>query len=66
MPKIQVVIGETIDRVLTQMKERHLRGTSKSEVASSILDEWIWHNDRQLTARGINLRAAKVTRRKTK
>ena len=54
MPKIQVVIGETVNRVLTQMDERHLRGTSVSEIASSIIDEWIWHNQEKLKSNGIS------------
>lgn len=63
MPKIQAVVGETIKRILDQMEERHLRGTSTSEIVSNILDEWIWHNNGQLKDRGIDLRAIKVKRK---
>jgi hypothetical protein len=66
MPKIQSVVDETVHRVLTQMSDRHLRGTTISEVASTIIDEWIWHNNSQLKDRGIDLRALKVKRKKTK
>jgi hypothetical protein len=64
MPKIQVVVDETVNRILTQMSMTHLRGSTISQVASTIIDEWIWHNNGQLKDRGINLRAKKVNRKR--
>jgi hypothetical protein len=66
MPKVQAVIGEATKRILDQMEERHLRGTSISEIVSSVLDEWIWHNNGPLKDRGIDVRAKVVKRKERK
>jgi hypothetical protein len=54
--KIQVVVDETVYRVLAKMGDAGLRGKSVSEVAYRILDEWIWHNQEKLIANGISCR----------
>jgi hypothetical protein len=58
MPKIQVTVDRNIHGILTQMKDAGLRGGTVSQIAYTILDEWIWHNNSQLKDRGINLRVS--------
>jgi hypothetical protein len=66
VPKIQIVVDETVHRILTQMSESKLRCSTLSQVGATIIDEWIWHNNGQLKDRGINLLATKVKRKKSK
>jgi len=53
--KIQVVVDENVHNVLKQMSDANLRGSTISQVAYKILDEWIWHNHSQLKDWGISL-----------
>jgi hypothetical protein len=54
--KIQVVVDENVFNVLTKMSNAGMRGKTKSEVAYTILDEWIWHNHKQIETYGISYR----------
>ena len=54
--KIQVSVDKTTDTILRQLVPLGLRGKNKSEVASGIIREWIWHNQEALARGGISVR----------
>jgi hypothetical protein len=56
--KLQVSVDATTDRVLEDMVPLGIHGKNKSEVASWIIREWIWHAQERLERNGIALRAA--------
>jgi hypothetical protein len=62
--KIQVVVDQNVYNVLTKMGIKGLRGKSRSEVAYTILDEWLWHNQEKIMANGISPGVSDVKRRK--
>ena len=53
--KLQVSVDATTDRVLEDMVPLGIHGKNKSEVASWILREWIWHSQDRLKELGIFL-----------
>jgi hypothetical protein len=69
--RIQVSVDATTDRVLQRMVPIGLHGRNKSDVASWILREWIWHNQENLARVGVQIRSesnpvkAKRTRQAT-
>jgi len=62
--KIQVVVDENVHGVLVKMGNAGLRGKSKSEVAYTILEEWIWHNQADLERNGIFYRRRQKSARR--
>lgn len=54
--KIQVSLDATTDRVLQLMVPVGIHGKTKSEVASWIVREWIWHNQEDLARVGVHIR----------
>lgn len=57
--RIQVISDNNVHRILTEMGKAGLRGKSTSEVAYTILDEWLWHNQDKLKSSGISFSAKK-------
>jgi hypothetical protein len=53
--RLQVSVDGTTDGVLKQMVPIGLHGKNKSEVASWILREWIWHNQEDLGRVGVRI-----------
>jgi len=54
--RIQVSIDPITDGVLQRMVPLGLHGRNKSEVASWVLREWIWHNQEALARVGVFVR----------
>jgi len=54
--RLQVSLDATTDQVLQLMVPVGLDGKNKSEVASWILREWIWHNQEKLALVGVKVR----------
>jgi hypothetical protein len=54
--RLQVSLDATTDQVLQLMVPVGLHGKNKSEVASWILREWIWHNQEKLALVGVKVR----------
>jgi len=54
--RLQVSLDPTTDRILQLMIPLGLHGKNKSEVASWILREWIWHNQEVLARLGVPIR----------
>ena len=53
--KIQVSVDRNTDKVLEAMIPVGLHGKNKSEVASWIIREWIWHNQEALGKVGVHI-----------
>ena len=53
--KIQVSVDRNTDKVLNAMIPVGLHGKNKSEVASWIIREWIWHNQETLAKVGVDI-----------
>jgi len=53
--RLQVSVDGTTDGVLKQMVPVGLHGKNKSEVASWIIREWIWHNQEDLGRVGVRI-----------
>jgi len=51
--RLQVSLDTTTDQVLQQLVPVGIHGKNKSEVASWIIREWIWHNQEDLTRVGV-------------
>jgi hypothetical protein len=58
--RLQVSLDETTDRILARMIPVGIHGKNKSEVASWIIREWIWHNQQQLA--GVGVSVSQITR----
>lgn len=54
--KLQLTVDVTTDRVVGEIASLGLHGTSKSEVACSIIRMWLWENQGKLRDNGIDLR----------
>jgi hypothetical protein len=54
--RLQVAVDATTDQVLQEMIPVGLHGRNKSEVASWIIREWIWHNQEDLSRVGVHIR----------
>jgi len=64
--RLQVSVDSTTDKILSGMIPIGLHGRNKSEVASWILREWIWHNQDKLEHVGVSLRPKRVGPKSTK
>ena len=53
--KLQSRTDTNTDRILEELVDIGIYGTSKSEVVSSILRDWIWSNEEKLARNGIIL-----------
>lgn len=51
--RLQVSLDATTDQVLQRLVPVGIHGKNKSEVASWILREWIWHNQGDLARVGV-------------
>ena len=59
--KLQVTVDAATERVIEEISRLGIHGTTKAEVACSILRMWIWSNERQLRENGIAIRSANQT-----
>jgi hypothetical protein len=57
--KLQVTVDAATDRVIGQIVNLGIHGTTKAEVACSILRMWIWENQQKLRENGVNIRATR-------
>lgn len=55
--KLQLTVATTTDRLIGEIAAMGLHGTSKAEVASSIISMWLWENESKLRASGIDIHA---------
>jgi hypothetical protein len=54
--KLQLTVDIATDRLIGEIAALGLHGTSKSEVACSIIRMWMWENHSKLRENGITLR----------
>jgi hypothetical protein len=62
--RLQLSLDAATDQVLHRMVPVGLHGKNKSEVASWILREWIWHNQDKLALVGVKIGESKRANRK--
>lgn len=55
--KLQLTVPKATDRILERMCEFGIQGRNKAEVASWIISNWIWENQRSLERNGVSLGA---------
>jgi hypothetical protein len=53
--RLKLSLDSTTDQVLQHMVPVGLHGKNKSEVASWIIHEWIWHNQDKLALVGVRI-----------
>ena len=53
--RLQVSLDATTDQVLQQLVPIGIHGKNKSEVASWIVRQWIWHNQEDLARVGVQI-----------
>ena len=53
--KLQLTVDVATDRLVGEIASLGLHGTSKSEVACSIIRMWLWDNQTKLRDNGIEL-----------
>lgn len=53
--KLQLTVDETTARILDDMVDVGIHGTTKAEVSSWVIRTWIWENQEQLRTNGISL-----------
>ena len=53
--KLQLTVDVATDRLVGEIAALGLHGTSKSEVACSIIRMWLWDNQTKLRDNGIEL-----------
>jgi hypothetical protein len=53
--KLQLTVDETTARILDDMVDVGIHGTTKAEVGSWVIRAWIWENQEQLRINGISL-----------
>ncbi len=53
--RINVTVDQVTSKVVEKMMEVGFHGQSRSEVASWIIKEWIWHNQDSLSKVGVQL-----------
>lgn len=58
--KLQLTVDIATDHLIGEIASLGLHGTSKSEVACSILRMWLWDNQAKLRENGIELRRSAV------
>lgn len=54
--KLQLTVDVATDRIVGEIALLGLHGTSKSEVACSIIRMWLWENQSKLRENGIEFR----------
>lgn len=54
--KLQVTVDLATERVIGEIVKLGIHGTTKAEVACSILRMWIWENEQRLRANGVSIR----------
>ncbi len=54
--KLQLTVDVATDHLIGEIAHLGLHGTSKSEVACSIIRMWLWENQSKLRDNGIELR----------
>lgn len=52
--KLQLTVDETTARILDDMVEVGIHGTTKAEVGSWVIRTWIWENQDRLRTNGIS------------
>ena len=57
--KLQLTVDIATDRVIGEITSLGIHGTSKSEVACSILRMWLWENQSKLRENGIDFKNSK-------
>jgi hypothetical protein len=57
--KLQLTVDIATDQLIGEIAQLGLHGTSKSEVACSIIRMWLWENQAKLLDNGIALRRPK-------
>lgn len=57
--KLQLTVDVATDRLIGDIAALGLHGSSKSEVACSIIRMWLWENQAKLRENGIDLRPVK-------
>ena len=55
LEKVQAYVDQTTHSVLVRMGEKHLRGHGVSQIAGTILEAWVWENQKLLRENGIPL-----------
>jgi hypothetical protein len=53
--KLQLTVDAATDRLIGQVAELGIHGTTKAEVACSILRMWLWENLGKLKESGISI-----------
>jgi hypothetical protein len=61
--RLKLSLDAATDRVLQRMVPVGLHGKNKSEVASWIIHEWIWHNQDKLALVGVRVGENKLANR---
>ncbi len=46
--KLQVTVDRCTERVIEDIRDLGIHGSSKSEVVASILRDWLWRNEDKL------------------
>jgi hypothetical protein len=57
--KLQLTVAVATDRLIEEIAGIGLHGTTKSEVACSIIRMWLWDNQAKLRDSGIHIRPQK-------
>jgi hypothetical protein len=55
--KLQLTVDVATDRLIGEIAELGIHGTSKAEVACSIIRMWLWENQPQLGESEIEMKA---------
>lgn len=53
--KLQLTVDETTHRILIEMIGLGIHGTTRAEVGTWVIREWIWANQEKLRTNGIQL-----------
>lgn len=57
--KLQLTVDISTERIIEEIAALGIHGTSKSEVACSILRMWLWENQAKLRENGIEFKRSK-------
>lgn len=60
--KLQVTVDATTDRLIDELAQLGVHGTSKAEVACSILRMWLWENQEKLAQNGVVMSSGRAQR----
>ena len=53
--KLQITVDVVTERLLDEIATLGIHGTTKAEVASTLVRQWIWHNDQRLRENGVRI-----------